>query len=180
MSVEATNGVVVPEFKGAETEFWDKPVLPVTGEVDKFVAEINSNGHVDMAQVVDDVPQQSIDLAKPRPNPVDYVKRQRPKPNRHQQEDPDKYLMQAKALVVQNYNEHRDPRRSPRLTMDLVYITTFSKTLNSWKAIVGSTVVRGLLWEVTFNGEKNELDEPKNEAYIDIFKRLNHVRIPLG
>lgn len=178
MSIEATNGVVQPEFKGADIELWDDVlVIPATGEVDKFVAEINSDDHVDMVQVVSD--QLS---AEPKPNPIDYVKRQRskPKPNRRQQDDPDKYLMQAKALVVQNYNEHRDPRRSPMLTMDLVYITTFSKTLSSWKALVGSTVVRGLLWEVTFNGEKNEFDEPKNEAYIDIFQRLNHVKIPLG
>lgn len=166
MSIESTNGVVLPDFK---SEDHDKtPVLEVTGEVDKFIAEINSDGHVDMMQVVSD--QLSVE---PKPNPVDYIKRQRPKPVRQQTEDPDKYLLQAKALVVQNYNEHRDSRRSPMLNMDLVYITSFSKTLGSWKALVGSTVVRGLLWEVTFNGEKNE-------AYIDIFKRLNHVKISLG
>ena len=157
MSTATTSGVDLPVFTAVAEAY--VPVKPMTGET---------------AEVA---------LIEPSPNPVDFVSQQRPKSrpkSSRKQEDPDQYLLKAKALVVQNYNEHRDPRRSPQLNMDLVYITTFTKTLNSWKALIGSTVVRGLMWEVTYNGNLDEDGEPMNEAYIDIFKRINHVRIPLG
>lgn len=84
--------------------------------------------------------------------------------------DPDRLLMDAKRLVVDNYNEHREAARSSPLTMDSVYIVWFAKTLGNWKAIVASPVTRGLLWEVAFNGHRKE-------AYIDIYKKLNSVKV---
>ena len=150
MSTETTDGVVLPDFKHA----------------DKLVAEIKSDGDVDMVQVIEEILQ-------PKPNPTDFVKQQRPKPAPRQQVDPDQYLLQAKALVVQNYNEHRDPSRSPELSMDSVYIIWFAKTLGNWKAVIASSVARGLLWEASFNGQKNE-------AYLDVYRKLNHTKIPLG
>ena len=86
--------------------------------------------------------------------------------------DPDRFLMTAKQLVVDNYNKHRDSR-SRELTISQIYIVWFTKTLGNWKAIVESPVARGLLWEVTFNCYKNE-------AYITIYKKLNNVKIYLG
>jgi len=87
--------------------------------------------------------------------------------------DPDRFLMLAKRAVVMNYNKHRDPQRSQELTMGSVYIVWFSKTLGNWKAIVASPVARSLFWEITYNGHKSEV-------YVDIYKKLNNVKIPLG
>lgn len=41
------------------------------------------------------------------------------------------------------------------------YIVWFCKILQNWKALVGSPIVDGKYYEVTFNGDKNEyyLDE---------------------
>jgi hypothetical protein len=186
MSTDITSGVALPEFKGADTEAWDETrIISVSDSVDKIALEIGSDGYVDVVQVVEEkLGITDLSVMTPTPNPIDFVHRQRPKPrpkqSRQQAEDPDKYLMMAKALVVQNYNEHRDPRRSPVLTMDLVFITQFSKAAQNWKALVGSTVVRGLIWEVTFNGSRDEDGQLLNEAYIDIFKKINHIKIPLG
>jgi hypothetical protein len=102
-----------------------------------------------------------LDTTNHRENP--------PRPPLH----PDRFLIQAKQLVVDNYNAHRDVNRSQELTMDQVYVVWFTKVLGSWKSVVASPVIRGLLWEVTYNGYKSE-------AYIDIYKKLNNVRITLG
>jgi Family of unknown function (DUF6275) len=98
---------------------------------------------------------------------------QKQEPPKRETFDPDRFLMMSKKVVVDNYNLYRDSRKSPELTMDAVYIVWFSKTLGNWKAIVASPVVRGLLWEVAFNAHKNE-------AYVDIYKKLNNVKVSLG
>jgi pyruvate/2-oxoglutarate dehydrogenase complex dihydrolipoamide acyltransferase (E2) component len=84
--------------------------------------------------------------------------------------DPDRFLTMAKELVVTNYNDSRPLRTSAELTVQGVYIVWFSKTLGNWKAIVASPVIRGLLWEVSYNGNRRE-------AYIDVYKKLNNTRI---
>jgi hypothetical protein len=141
----------------------DKPISRedwvASPETESVATQVDDNGDVTTVQVID----------KPSPKPSQT----KPRPVRSAPEDPDKFLLKAKALVVQNYNEHRDPKRSPVLTMDLVFITWFAKAPGSWKAVVCSSIVRGLLWEVAYNGELNE-------AYLDIYKRLNHVKIPFG
>jgi Family of unknown function (DUF6275) len=86
--------------------------------------------------------------------------------------DPDRLLMTAKRVVVENYNKHRDNKRSCPLTMEGVYIVWFTKVLGNWKAIVASPIIRGLLWEVSFSGQRNEV-------YIDVYKKLNNVKISL-
>jgi hypothetical protein len=121
------------------------------------------------------------EASEPRPNPMNLLvyKHQRPHPPQPAEPepkivpDPDRFLMQAKQLVVENYNNHRDLGRSEELSMGSVYIVWFAKTLSNWKAIVASPVARGLMWEVTYNGNRGE-------AYIDIYKKLNNVRVPTG
>jgi Family of unknown function (DUF6275) len=87
--------------------------------------------------------------------------------------DPDRFLQRAKRLVAENYNTHHDAEMTPPLGIDDVYIIWFTKVLTSWKAVVCSTVVRGLMWVVTFNG-------PRNEAYIEIYRKINNVVVSKG
>jgi len=142
----------------------------------------------------EEIPEAIPDTAQPSDIPVDErLRNQAPAPSPHQlqamkaaldttnhREDvpraplaPDRFLIQAKQIVVDNYNSHRDVARSQELTMEQVYIVWFTKVLGSWKAIVASPVIRGLIWDVTYNGYKSE-------AYIDIYKKLNNVKISLG
>jgi hypothetical protein len=50
-----------------------------------------------------------------------------------------------------------------------VHVVWFSKTLQNWKALVSTTLLDGLYYEVTYNGDMNSV-------YIDVYKKLeNHV-----
>lgn len=85
--------------------------------------------------------------------------------------DPYRFINMATRAVVDNFNAHRDKSRDPKpLPYTGVYIVWFSKTLANWKAIVASPIIRGLLWEVTYNGRKQEL-------YLDVYKKLSNVKV---
>ena len=84
-------------------------------------------------------------------------------------ESPDEFIQMARKMVVDNYNQHRATDQ-PELPYDGVHIVWFTKTLGNWKAIVASSIIRGLLWEVTSNVYKHEV-------YIDVYKKLNNVKV---
>lgn len=54
------------------------------------------------------------------------------------------------------------------LPAEKVYIVWFCKTLQNWKAILSTDVVKGYLFEVTYNGDKKE-------AYLDAYKKEKNV-----
>lgn len=86
--------------------------------------------------------------------------------------DPDRFLRLAKQTVVDNYNLHRSDRRpAAALTMDTVFIVTFTKTRSEWMASVASPHARGRLWVVTYSNVKHE-------TFLEIYKKINDVRIP--
>jgi hypothetical protein len=113
------------------------------------------------------------EVATPKPGPRPTIKDvpKRVRKTVSDAYDPDKFLMAAKRTVVENYNEHRNSKTLPELTIDMVHVVWFSKTLGNWKAVVASSVARGLLWEIAFNGGSNEV-------YLDVYKKLNNVKIP--
>jgi Family of unknown function (DUF6275) len=84
--------------------------------------------------------------------------------------DPDRYLTQAKQLVMDNYNGHYEGEDTPPLILGDLYIVSFTKTLTHWRAQVASTVVRGMMWIVTCNGIKSE-------AYIEVYRKINNVKV---
>ena len=59
-----------------------------------------------------------------------------------------------------------------QLTEDNVYIVWFSKTLQNFKALVSTTVSDGMYYEITYNGDKNEL-------YLDAYKKWENKKITL-
>lgn len=78
----------------------------------------------------------------------------------------------AKAVVADLLNEDPDTFGPPpvkpggaHFTIDDVYIVWFCKTLQNWKALLSTDVVdTGIYFEVTFNGDKNEL-------YLDFYEK---------
>lgn len=94
------------------------------------------------------------------------------KPAKRRRPDPDRYIKLAKQLVVDNHNNHHDADQMPRLTVDMVHIVWYAKVLGNWKAIIASPVRKGLLYEVSFDGEKNE-------AYVDVYRKINNSRVPI-
>ena len=68
----------------------------------------------------------------------------------------DRFLYSAKLLVAKNYNEHLSELSEKHITPDELYIVWFSKTLDNWKALIGTIYADGLYYEVTHNGYKHE------------------------
>lgn len=82
----------------------------------------------------------------------------------------DKFTRKAKQLVVDNYNAHHNKNETEPLTLDDVFIVSFSVIFGNWKAFVASNVARGLIYQVTYN-------DRRSESNIEIYKRINNVRI---
>jgi hypothetical protein len=86
--------------------------------------------------------------------------------------DPDRFLRQAKQTVVDNYNKHRSDRRpAAALTLDTVFIVSFTKTRSEWMATVASPHARGRLWVVSYSNSRHE-------TFLEIYKKINDVHIP--
>jgi hypothetical protein len=56
-------------------------------------------------------------------------------------------------------------------SLDGMFIVWHCKPLQNWKAILSATFPGAPLVEVTYNGDKKE-------TYIDVYKKLENVRIP--
>jgi Family of unknown function (DUF6275) len=78
----------------------------------------------------------------------------------------------AKELVYNHVRERLALTQSDvKIDTDQVYIVWFSKTLESWKALLGTTLPDGMYYEVTHNGLKRE-------TYIDVYQKVENVVVP--
>jgi hypothetical protein len=77
----------------------------------------------------------------------------------------------AKKIVVDYFNQHAEKTDNFTITEDQVFIVWFSKTLQHWKALVSTTVVDGMYYELTYNGTNQE-------TYLDVYKKWENKRIP--
>ena len=77
--------------------------------------------------------------------------------------------MQEKAKqVVKNYvNEHLDKTDNIQIELYDVYVVWFCKTLQNWKCLLSTNLPDGMYYEVTFNGDKQEL-------YLDAYKKFEN------
>ena len=70
------------------------------------------------------------------------------------------------ALVVTDYiKEHLD-KSDPEPYFE-VFIVWKCKTLQNWKYLISSTLYDGMYYEVTYNGDKDEL-------YLDAYKKFEN------
>lgn len=56
------------------------------------------------------------------------------------------------------------------MTTDDVYVVWYSKSLKNHKALLSTTVCDGMYYELTYNGEKDEL-------YMDAYKKWENICI---
>jgi hypothetical protein len=96
------------------------------------------------------------DFVTPAPASMNIGPVPQPPRKRKEAPDPDRFIRQAKQVVVDNYNEYRGRDKTAALTVDQVYIISFSKVPWHWWANIASPVVRGLMWHVSYNGFKEE------------------------
>lgn len=73
----------------------------------------------------------------------------------------------AKQEVLKYVNEHLDKSDDIQINKCDVYVVWFCKTLQNWKALLSTTLPDGKYYEVTFNGDKQEL-------YLDVYVKLEN------
>lgn len=75
--------------------------------------------------------------------------------------DNGKFIDICKNEVVKYTNDHLDKQ----ISSDDVYVVWLTKALQNNKALLSTTLLDGMYYELTYNGDKNEL-------YFDAYKKL--------
>ena len=70
----------------------------------------------------------------------------------------------VKTIVADYANAHLDKSDGKRITEDDVFIVWMCKTLQNSKALASTTLFDGMYYELTYNGDKQEL-------YLDGYKK---------
>ena len=84
----------------------------------------------------------------------------------------EKFKKLCKMAVIRYVNERLEDDRE-YITKDNVYIVWLCKVLQNNKALVSTTLEDGMYYEVTYNGDKDEL-------YLDAYKKVENVLIKPG
>ena len=82
------------------------------------------------------------------------------------------FTKKVKELVRDYTNEHLDKTDNRQITIDDVFIVWQCKTLQNNKALASTTLFDGMYYEITFNGDKNEI-------YFDAYKKWENKKIKL-
>lgn len=78
--------------------------------------------------------------------------------------DNGKFLDICKKEIVKYVNDHLDKTDKKTITEEDVYVVWSCKTLQNNKALLSTTLFDGMYYELTYNGDKNEL-------YLDAYKK---------
>ena len=82
------------------------------------------------------------------------------------------FVDKCKEIVRDYVNDHLDKSDGVSITKDEVFIVWQFKTLQNWKALLSTTLYDGMYYEVTVNGDKNEI-------YLDAYKKFENRCISL-
>ena len=69
--------------------------------------------------------------------------------------------------VAKYANQHLDVTDGKQITADEVFIVWMCKTLQNNKALASTTLMDGMYYELTWNGDKGEL-------YLDAYKKFEN------
>lgn len=78
-----------------------------------------------------------------------------------------KFFELVKNLVADYTNEHLDKSDGKQTAADDVYVVWYCKTLQNWKALASTTLFDGMYYELTLNGDKQEI-------YLDAYKKFEN------
>lgn len=76
----------------------------------------------------------------------------------------DDFIKLCKTIVKDYANSHLDKSDNTQITEDNVFIVWSCKTLQNNKAMVSTILLDSMYYELTYNGNKNEL-------YFDAYKK---------
>lgn len=82
------------------------------------------------------------------------------------------FINLCRAIICDYANEHLDKSDAKKITSDDVFVVWQCKTLQNNKALLSTTLFDGMYYELTYNGDKNEI-------YFDAYKKWENRCIPL-
>lgn len=83
------------------------------------------------------------------------------------------FLLVCKQKVAEYFNEKKEKTDiTPEMKAEDVYVVWYSKTLQNHKALLSTPVSDGMYYEVTYNGDKNEL-------YFDAYKKWENIKFEM-
>ena len=82
----------------------------------------------------------------------------------------EEFIKKAKQAVVDYFNENVEKTDNKTITEDDVFVVWYCKTLQNNKALLSTTVSDGMYYEITHNGDKNEM-------YFDAYKKWKNICI---
>lgn len=83
--------------------------------------------------------------------------------------DSQEFINLCKKRVVDFANNQLDYTDQKVITENDVYVVWLAKTLQNNKALLSTTLFDGMYYEVTFNGDKNEL-------YFNAYKKWKNIK----
>lgn len=86
--------------------------------------------------------------------------------------DSQKFIEKSKQLVAEYSNQHLDVTDGNKINADEVYVVWSTKVLQNNKALLSTPLPDGMYYEVTYNGDKNEI-------YFDAYKKFENRKIDL-
>lgn len=78
--------------------------------------------------------------------------------------DNKKFINICKEQICKYVNEHLDKTDKKEINQNDVYVVWLTKVLQNNKALLSTTLSDGMYYELTYNGDKNEL-------YFDAYKK---------
>lgn len=81
--------------------------------------------------------------------------------------DNNKFIKTATQLVANYVLDHLDKSDDIDFSIDNVYVVWLCKTLQNNKALLSTTLLDGMYYEVTYNGDKKEF-------YLDAYKKFEN------
>lgn len=83
------------------------------------------------------------------------------------------FLNIAKAKVADYFNGNKEKTDSTgNMTVNDVFVVWYCKTLQNHKALLSTPVSDGMYYEITYNGDKNEL-------YFDAYKKWENIKFDM-
>ena len=79
----------------------------------------------------------------------------------------------VKKIVAEYANQHLDKNDGKYITEDDVFIVWQSKVLQNNKVLASTTLLDGMYYELTYNGDKQEI-------YFDAYKKWENKCIKVG
>lgn len=74
------------------------------------------------------------------------------------------FIRKAREVVVEYYQKN-----GRRMAYNDTFVVWFSKTLQNWKTLISTTAHDDMYFEITYNGDQDEL-------YVDVYEKKENIK----